>query len=167
MKIKPILVSLTEKARQEAEGIPGAAHHIVFLVHGYGATSLTMLPFELILRHTYPHLTVVNSKFNEDKTEDSFENLGKRLALEIDVSLKGQKFGDNYCISFIAHSLGGLIVRSALTHLEQQRYHLRNLITLATPHLGHLYHNSSVNRFGMWIVTKLKQSKVMESLLLA
>jgi len=45
MKIKPMRVSLTEVARQEVEGMPGAIHHIVFLVHGYGATSLTMLPF--------------------------------------------------------------------------------------------------------------------------
>ena len=72
MRLKPFSVSLKEVARQEAESIPGAAHHIVFLVHGYGATSLTMLPFELILRSTYPHLNVVNSKFNEDKTEDNF-----------------------------------------------------------------------------------------------
>jgi triacylglycerol esterase/lipase EstA (alpha/beta hydrolase family) len=144
-----------------------ASCHIVFLVHGYGATSLTMLQFELTLRYMYPQLLVANSKFNEDRTEDNFANMGKRLATEVEMFVSSQKCGDGYGISFIAHSLGGLIVRSALTQMEHQRYHLKNFITLATPHLGHLFHNSAINRLGMWAFAKLRQSAVMASLLLA
>ena len=64
----------------------------------------------------------------------------------------------NYCISFIAHSLGGLIVRAALRGMEGWKGRMRNFVTLATPHLGHLLHNSNLNRFGMWALTKLKKS---------
>lgn len=64
MYLKPITVSLQEIERHEGEGVPDASHHIVFLVHGYGANSLTMLPFEMILRNMYPHLVIINSKFN-------------------------------------------------------------------------------------------------------
>ena len=84
--------------------------------------------------------------------------MGKRLATEVELFINSYKCGQNYCISFIAHSMGGLIVRSALTQMEAQRYHMKCFVTLATPHLGHLFHNSSINKFGMWAFSKLKGS---------
>jgi len=30
-----------------------------------------------------------------------------------------------------------------------------SLITLATPHLGYFFHNSKLNKFGMWIIEKI------------
>lgn len=62
--------------------------------------------------------------------------------------------------------MGGLIVRSALTLLGKYRFHMKNFITLSTPHFGHIYHNSSVNKFGMWAFSKLKNSTIMKTLLM-
>jgi triacylglycerol esterase/lipase EstA (alpha/beta hydrolase family) len=92
--------------------------------------------------------------------------MGKRLAAEVQFSINAKNCGSNYHISFITHSLGGLIARSALTHMEQQRYHMKNFISLATPHLGHLYHYSTLNKLGMWVYAKFKDSKVMSTLLM-
>jgi hypothetical protein len=43
---------------------------------------------------------------------------------------------------------------------------MRNYISLGTPHLGYMYHNSSINKFGMWAYSKLKDSLSMKTLLM-
>jgi len=47
-------------------------------------------------------------------------------------------------ISFIGHSLGGLIIRAALPHLKEYKDQFYTYMTLSTPHLGLLYGNSSL-----------------------
>ena len=63
-------------------------------------------------------------------------------------------FGENFKLSFIGHSLGGLIIRAALPRLEKYRYNMKLLITLSTPHLGYFFHNSVLNKAGMWALSK-------------
>jgi alpha-beta hydrolase superfamily lysophospholipase len=61
-------------------------------------------------------------------------------------------------ISFIAHSMGGLIVRSALQEKEMgfllNKLHL--FVSLAVPHLGSLFPDSSIVSTGMWALSKFK-----------
>jgi len=42
-------------------------------------------------------------------------------------------------MSFLTHSLGGLIVRAALPYLEEHADKMYNFITLSTPHLGYMF----------------------------
>lgn len=56
-------------------------------------------------------------------------------------------------MSFISHSLGGLIVRAALQHLDMYKFCMKTFISLSTPHLGHLYHNSKLAKVGMWAIS--------------
>lgn len=38
---------------------------------------------ECLIRYFYPHIIIINSKINENRTEDNLQDLGKRLAFEI------------------------------------------------------------------------------------
>ena len=47
-------------------------------------------------------------------------------------------------ISFIGHSLGGLIIRASLPYLKEYKDQFYTYLTLSTPHLGLIYGNSSL-----------------------
>jgi alpha-beta hydrolase superfamily lysophospholipase len=42
-------------------------------------------------------------------------------------------------ISFIGHSMGGVIIRSALLHLKAFRDKFSVFISLSSPHLGYMF----------------------------
>lgn len=57
------------------------------------------------------------------------------------------------CVSFIGHSMGGLILRYALAHLDESvfsHYTPKFLICIATPHLGVSSSESMLVRHGTW-----------------
>lgn len=62
--------------------------------------------------------------------------------------------------------MGGLIVRAALPLLEKQRFSMRLYVSLGTPHLGYLFHNSSLTKMGMWAYGIFKHSPAMSALLM-
>jgi len=47
-------------------------------------------------------------------------------------------------LSFVGHSLGGLIIRSALPYLEQYASKMHLYMTLSSPHLGYMYQSSKL-----------------------
>jgi hypothetical protein len=106
------------------------------------------------------------STSNERSSQDTISIMGKNLCNEL-IKLFEDKYPDflekentskEIRISFIGHSLGGLIIRSALQ--EPRLAFLTNklylFITLATPHLGNLFHDSSIISTGMWALSKFK-----------
>lgn len=72
--------------------------------------------------------------------------MGKKLSEEIQKFIAECKY-PKFIISFIAHSLGGLIVRAALPYLDYEFY---TLMTLGSPHLGYITNDKPLIRFGMW-----------------
>jgi triacylglycerol esterase/lipase EstA (alpha/beta hydrolase family) len=64
-------------------------------------------------------------------------------------------------ISFIGHSLGGLIIRSALMFLEEIKEKLFTYMTLSSPHLGYFYGGSKLVSTGMWFLKKWKKSVIL------
>ena len=64
-------------------------------------------------------------------------------------------------ISFIAHSLGNIIVRAALTLprlIEPIRPLLYTYLSLSGPHLGTMYSDSGLVNMAMWVMQKWKKS---------
>ena len=61
-------------------------------------------------------------------------------------------------ISFVGHSLGGLIIRSALPLLSQYKDLMHGFMSLGSPHLGYMYNSNSLVSAGMWVLKKWKQS---------
>lgn len=47
-------------------------------------------------------------------------------------------------LSFIGHSLGGIIIRAALPHMLEFHNKMYTIMTLSTPHLGYMYNSSSL-----------------------
>jgi hypothetical protein len=86
----------------------------------------------------YPEALILLSMMNELKTDQDIANLGQNLSNEIIEFIEkwapGKSLGR---ISFICHSLGGVIARSALPHLSQYKDKMFSFISLAVPHLGY------------------------------
>jgi triacylglycerol esterase/lipase EstA (alpha/beta hydrolase family) len=83
--------------------------------------------------------------------------MGLRLAQEVNNYIiqycPGSALGK---ISFIAHSLGGIITRSAIQVLEEHKDKFHNFITLSSPHLGYMYNSSTIIDAGMWFLKTWK-----------
>lgn len=113
--------------------------HFVVLVHGYQASRQDFMVFKNCLEIRFSEIKVFISTCNEGRTEDSIEVLGRRFALELQKFINNSSPSYNYKLSFIGHSMGGLIVRTALCYLENISRNLHSFISLSTPHLGYLY----------------------------
>ena len=81
--------------------------------------------------------------------------MGKRLSEEVRYFVSSQKM-TKYKLTFITHSLGGLIARAALLHLQSLKQHFDSLITMGTPHLGYLFHHSYIVKAGLWFLNRWK-----------
>jgi len=65
--------------------------------------------------------------------------MGKRLAKEVEMTINSNYEDKNITIkkiSFIGHSLGGVIIRAALPYLEKYKDMMYSLMTFSSPHLG-------------------------------
>ena len=85
--------------------------------------------------------------------------MGLRLANEVKNYI--QQFCPISClarISFIGHSLGGVIIRAALPHLEEYKEKFYTYISLSSPHLGYLYNTNQLFNAGMWLLKKWRGS---------
>lgn len=112
-----------------------------------------------------PELLIYCSNKNEDRTEGDINEMGKRLAEEIQDHIKdfcpGSALGR---LSFIGYSLGGLIARACLPHLSAYHNKLHTFITLSSPHISFLYSSSSLIDAGMWLLKKFKKGEALEQL---
>ena len=107
---------------------------LVVVVHGYQGTATDVRVIRNTVAFMCPTAQILISVSNEDQTEGDIGSMGIRLAMEIHESIRQSQHTGQ--ISFIAHSLGGLIVRSALPHLEDLKDRFNVFISLSTPHLG-------------------------------
>ena len=88
-------------------------------------------------------------KFQSD-TFSSFESMTDRLVEEILGYLSSNQAGLPSRISFVGHSLGTILIRSAIqrekiSHLVPLFY---TFLSLSGPHLGTLYNNSGLVNMG-------------------
>jgi pimeloyl-ACP methyl ester carboxylesterase len=140
--------------------------HLFVFVHGFQATSVDMKLLKNSISMVHPEAIFLLSKKNENETEGDIAEMGVRLADEVN------EFIEQYCpgsslgrLSFIAHSMGGLIVRSALPYLEKFKGLMHTFMTLGSPHLGYMYYNSSkLVDAGMWVLKKWKKSVSLDQM---
>lgn len=67
-------------------------------------------------------------------------------------------------LTFIGHSLGGLIIRAALPYLEKFKEKMHGYLTLCSPHLGYMYKSSKLFNAGMWVLKKWRKSTCLSQL---
>jgi len=80
--------------------------------------------------------------------------MGRRLAVEVQDFLEEGDDEDDAVgvekISFIAFSLGGLILRAALPRLSTHKEMFHAFVTLSSPHMGYLSNDSRLVKTGIW-----------------
>jgi Putative serine esterase (DUF676) len=94
------------------------------------------------------------SERNQGDTFSDFETMTDRLVAEILYHI--ESFGLNPSrISFVAHSLGTIIVRSALSRPQMRPLlpRLHTFLSLSGPHLGTMYNSSGLVNMGNFYIT--------------
>lgn len=133
---------------------------LVVLVHGYQATSFDMEMIAMYLRFRSPNLHILISNTNEVRTEESIEECGQRLAVEVKNFINMREL-KNTSISFIGHSMGGIIIRASLPYLQLYKNNFQCYVSLCSPHMGYLYHTSKIVTTSIWLMNKLKKDQSM------
>ena len=140
--------------------------HLIVLVHGFQACSFDMEIIKNCIAFLFPHCQVLLSTSNECRTEKSIEVLGERLAREIKDFVNEQPSRGEYKISFIAHSMGGIVVRAALELLMFYKDRFGFYVSLSSPHLGYLFHTSTLIQTSLWVLNKMNKCQSLLELTL-
>lgn len=130
-----LIPKATSRAKQSQTG-----YHLFVLVHGYQATSIDMQEIKNHIAMVVPNSTFLWSEANEGKgTEGWIEEMGENLADEVKLFFEDDEdVGEEVTkITFIGHSMGGIIIRWALPHLYKYRKMMHGFWTLSSPHLGY------------------------------
>ncbi|KAK6061467.1 putative serine esterase DUF676 [Cooperia oncophora] len=131
--------------------------HLVVFVHGLEGTCDDLSSYRNIFRvvtDSVPGFYYLLSASNHFKTWSNFDEMADNLLSEVHSYL------------FIAHSLGGVIVRTAITREDASDWlvpRLHCLLTINTPHLGLAYVGRGVN-LGIQVMQWWKKSRSMEQL---
>jgi len=121
--------------------------HVIVLVHGYQGSAWDMRLFrnhlQVLLEHTDAEPLFLCSSVNEQKnSEGDIKDMGRRLAKEVhDFIRRNCTRGRPSRISFVTHSLGGVIARAAFVEPAFKPYikYLWTFLSLAVCHVGHLF----------------------------
>lgn len=103
--------------------------HLIVLVHGFQGNSYDMKLFKNYISLAHPEAMFLCSSINEDNTEGNIGEMGEKLATEI-INFITENCPENTLgrlhlhtfidrLSFVGHSLGGLIIRAALPQLDK------------------------------------------------
>ncbi|KAK7319366.1 hypothetical protein RJT34_04086 [Clitoria ternatea] len=146
---------------------------VVVFVHGFQGNHLDLR----LVRNQWllidPKVQFLMSEANEDKTSGDFREMGSRLAQEVMSFLKkkmdkASRIGHlkDIKLSFVGHSIGNLIIRTALTESIMEPYlrFLHTYVSISGPHLGYMYSSNSLFNSGLWILKKLKGTQCIHQL---
>ena len=139
--------------------------HLIVLVHGYMGSNYDMKTVRDVLLLYKPQLLILVSESNEKFTEGSIEEMGLRLSEEVTTyisSLPSSLIVTK--LSFIGHSLGGIIIRTALCYLQDYKRIMHLYLSLGSPHLGCAQFSNKLVEAGLWILSKLRNSTCIQQL---
>ncbi len=113
--------------------------HVIFLVHGFQARAAHMKLIKNNIQFLFPDTMVYCSEANEDDTTIDIREMGKKLAEEVEDFIINWCYNSLTRLSFVGHSMGGVIIRAALPHLAKYKRKMFSFMTLSSPHLGFMY----------------------------
>lgn len=152
------------------ESIPAAPRqyrglHLFVLVHGFQGNSFDMRLMKNNLALIFPDAIFLMSNVNEDNTEGDMSEMGIRLAQEV------VNFISDWCpgsalgrLSFIAYSIGGLILRAALPLLKEYKDKMFTFLSYSTPHLGYMDQQSPLFNAVVWSLKKWRKIRCLDQL---
>ena len=136
----PIIIEEAFTKDEETLAKPDITNYegsLFIFVHGFKGSALDMQIMKNVMTLRFPGIQTLCSSSNEQNTEGDIEEMGIRLAKEINNFIKEWFKKDTLKkIIFFGHSLGGIIIRSALPNLADHKDKMHLLITFSTPHLG-------------------------------
>lgn len=113
----------------------------------------------------HPEALFMLSTCNQDNTEEDIFVMGEKLAKEVKQHVIEFCPGNTLSrLSFAGFSLGGLITRAALPHLECYKSKMWTFLSMGAPHLGYMYNSNKLFETGMWFLRKWKKSKALAQL---
>lgn len=138
--------------------------HLIVFVHGYGGSDSDMRFYKNYILTLLPETIFLASSCNSDTKNVSILTLGQNLAKEILEFTKMLNVSTIEKLSFIGHSLGGLVIRASIPYLGNFQSKFWTLMTLASPHLGFTNHQSVVALAGFSLFKKIGGEKIFEEL---
>ena len=136
--------------------------HLVILCHGYQGKKTDMRILENYFIKIFPHTIFLISEFNQCMDKIMIEDMGRNLAKEVETFVS--KFTNYSKISFVGHSLGGIIIRSALPYLKKFRPYMCTYVSLSVPHLGCRTSKNILINLGMKFLVSVKKDIVIRQL---
>lgn len=132
---------------RKAKSVQNIGTHLIVFVHGLAGASQDFRRYRNFLLHSQLNSDkqiCLLAASNENSYSCGIEEMGERLANEVsDFIIKHDNRHSEKIkwISFICHSLGGLVVRHSISHasLACHKSKFHSYISLATPHLGLRY----------------------------
>jgi len=64
---------------------------------------------------------------------------------------------ENVIINLVGHSMGGVIARASLVHLDKYKHQMGFFCSLSSPHLGYLNGVSGLVKVGLWAIRRWKK----------
>lgn len=110
------------------------------------------------------HATNVNEGTNDGDIMEMGLNLAQDVKQYINEWCPGAELAR---LSFIGHSLGGLVIRAALPLLAEYKAKMHLYMSLSSPHLGYSFNSNGLVKFGLWVMKKFKKNSIMKQLTLA
>uniref|UniRef100_A0A0D9XPF8 DUF676 domain-containing protein n=1 Tax=Leersia perrieri TaxID=77586 RepID=A0A0D9XPF8_9ORYZ len=151
--------------------MPSCGENVGHILRAGHHLDLRLIRNQWLLRD--PGAECLLSQTNEERTCEDFKEMGRRLSNEVVAFLKRKI--DRYSrnggckelkLSFVGHSIGNIIIRSALAEPKMQPF-LKNLYTymsISGPHLGYWYSSNSLFNSGLWLMKRLKGVQCMHQL---
>jgi len=164
----PLLYHESFSSPNQASSSDSAAStgiHLYVFVPGYGSTNADLRPVKNVFAwYFHSNSQYLVSTCNDGHTDSDLLTLGQALATEVQTHISIYCKGSIRRISFIGHSLGGLIVRAALRWLREFRGKLGVFVSLSCPHLGLMYGKSKWVKAGTWVIESFKRSVCIKQL---
>lgn len=108
--------------------------HLIVLVHGFQGNSYDMKLFKNYISLAHPEAMFLCSSINEENTEGNIQEMGEKLSTEV-INFISENCPENTLgrLSFVGHSLGGLIIRACLPFLDKYQDKMFTYASLSTP----------------------------------
>jgi|JI6StandDraft_1071083.scaffolds.fasta_scaffold22046_4 pimeloyl-ACP methyl ester carboxylesterase len=123
-----------------------------------------MLNVKTLIKQFYPKAHYLVARSNEGQTDGDVFKMGERLAKEIERYIRDEEIDKDLQINMVGHSMGGLILRAALQHLEGYKNCLGTFMTFGSPHLGYLQGIKTMIKTGLWFIKSWNKTYSLEQL---
>ncbi|CAG0914421.1 unnamed protein product [Notodromas monacha] len=154
-----------KKLKQQLKPVEGSNVHLVVGVHGLNGScndlNVVRVFMELLQPHGSDHLDFFIPTRTQTDSNADLESLGLTLALQVKEYVALQPEVPKR-ISFVGHSMGGLIARFAVITEEFQALvpQLHTFLSLCSPHLGATYKGNPVVRFGAMFLPMVNKKSI-------